>query len=409
MIAVRLHGLEVGRLGERDGAVSFTYGERALDQPDRLGLSLALPVRPDAYGVEAAAWFAGLLPAEMSRAALCEATGRDPSDVVGLLGQVAGECAGAVSLWSGEAGAAAARPVTPTEIATELGGPAGPARFEARLAARQCLGGSREKMILVRGGRDLLVPAPGRAGSVVVKSGSPRRDGLVANEAACLELLRAAGATVARASIRGAGEDLLLECRRYDRLHLSDGTLRALHQESVLRATGRPYRARYEARGGPGFGELRRVLQRHGLRPLDDLASLARWIFVAVLVGDDDAHAGKLSLLYLDAGIRLAPFCGVTSTGVYAGVDRSFAIRPGGAERLEELDGACLERLAGDLAMHPRRLAEVAGDTADAVEAALPDVAHDVACAAGDPPVLERLEALVVARVAALRGILASV
>jgi serine/threonine-protein kinase HipA len=408
MLDVYLFGARVGMLEEREGSVSFRYSEAALCEPLRSRLSLSLPVREEPFGPVALAWFENLLPEGEARNALAAAVKRDPSDVVGLLAEAGGECAGAVSLWpAGQTPPAPTyEPVTAEDVSLELGGEGGAGRAKARVSARQSVGGAADKLVLLRRGAALFLPGPGSPGNVVVKTGEGRGDGLIANELGCLRLLAAAGATVARASLLRAGDEIFLDSRRYDRLQRSDGSLRRLHQEDLCQATGRPSRCRYQIRGGPDYAEIRTVLQRHGLRPLADLESLIRWAFLNVLVGNQDGHAGNLSLLYLDEGIRLAPFYDVMSTDVYEGRDRTFAIHVGGCERPEALDAEALRGLAGDLSTSPRRLRAVAEETADSVEAALPSVLEGVAGEAGHEPVLDRLGQLVRKRLKLLRGVL---
>jgi hypothetical protein len=56
--------------------------------------------------------------------------------------------------------------------------------------------------------------------------------------------------------------------------------------------------------------------------------------------------------------------------------------------------------------MNPKKVRELGEETADAVESSASDVFDEVAGPTGHPPVLDRIHALVVTRLAELRGVL---
>lgn len=410
-LEVYLFGSRVGSLWEDPGrGLRFRYGERALAEPDRFRLSISLPVREEPYGREARCFFDNLLPEGEARVTLAAAAKFDPGDVTGLLGEVGGECAGAVSLqpagteppseddWTYE-------PVSEEEPGRAVPGPRRGAAL-SRLSARQSLSGVHHKLALRRRGDRLWLPGPGAPGNVIVKRPPGRFESLTANELACLELLRTTGVPVARANPLLSGGEDLLESRRYDRLERPDGGLRRLHQEDFCQATGRPPAAKHQERGGPDLAEVRLVLQRHSLNPLEDLEHLVRWTFLSFLVGNCDGHAKNLSLVYLDEGPRLAPFYDVVSTEVYEGLDRRFALFIGGRETAAALDPHGLRKFARSVLMKPARIRQLGEETAEAAAAALPDVLDRVASRTGHAPILDRIETLVTERLEALRRVL---
>lgn len=291
------------------------------------------------------------------------------------------------------------------DVADAIDGRSGD-RAPGRLSARQSLSGVHNKLVALRKGGRLLLPAAGAPGNVILKRALASYDGMTANELACLGLLEAAGAPVARATSLAIDDAAVLESRRYDRPESSDGALSRLHQEDFCQATGRSPRAKYHELGGPTFADVQTILRRSSLAPLEDLQHLGRWMFVNFLVGNRDGHAKNLSLLYEDEGIRLAPFYDVVSTDVYRGLDRTWALHVGGRDTPASLDAYGLRKFARSVAMSFKRVRELGGETADAVESSMADVFHGVAGATGHPPVLDRMTSLVAARLEALRGLL---
>lgn len=411
MLDVYLYEERVGRLWEDENlGILFQYGDRALAEPERYRLSLSLPVREEAYQRLGRNFFENLLPEGDAREALAAATKFDRSDVTGLLGEVGGECAGAVSLWPPRS-----QPPDPeawtyqdihlTDVLEAVEGRAG-ARSASRLSARQSLSGVHNKLVVLRRGERLLLPAAGAPGNVIVKRAQSAYAGITANELACLGLLEATGAPVAVASSLVINDHVMLESRRYDRRESSDGALRRLHQEDLCQATGRSPRAKYHEQGGPTFADVQTILRQNSLSPIEDLQHLVRWMFANFLVGNCDGHAKNLSLLYEDEGIRLAPFYDVVSTDVYEGLDRTFALHVGGRGTPAAFDAYGLRKYARSVAMNPKKVRELGEETADAVESSASDVFDEVAGPTGHPPVLDRIHALVVTRLAELRGVL---
>lgn len=56
---------------------------------------------------------------------------------------------------------------------------------------------------------------------------------------------------------------------------------------------------KYEADGGPGVKKRAMVMRRYSGLPVEDLARFVRWAGFDYLIGNEDAHAKHLALLYL--------------------------------------------------------------------------------------------------------------
>lgn len=402
MLDVYLHGAPVGSITQTEGGLlAFQYRERALDEPETYRLSVRLPVRPDPYGHDAAmAFFENLLPEGEGRDLIAQARQFSAGDVPGLLGMVGGECAGAVSLWpTGVVPPAepAYRLLSEAEVAALFGREYGAAATDMIVAQRLSMSGVQQKMVFRRRDDRLELPLHGSPSNVIVKRAKSMYPGLVLNELACMRLLRACGFQGAESQAIG-GERLLFESRRYDREEDEGGALRRLHQEDLCQATGHRSAQKYQARGGPGYGEIAVVIRRHSVDPLRDLETVARWALFNVLVGNNDAHAKNLSLLYSPEGLRLAPIYDVVSTEAYPQIDRHFALDLGGQKTAEGLHPVALDKFARSLGMRGPAVARFGHDLVERARGELDAVLNGVAAAHGHGPVLDQLRDLVMRR-----------
>lgn len=410
MLDVYLHGEPIGRIDQRaDGLLSFRYGERALDEPARHALSVRLPVRARPYDHGATiAFFENLLPEGDGRDLVAHARHFSPDDVPGLLGAIGGECAGAVSLWPhGERPpeTPAYRALSPDEMQALFGREYAARAMEVQVAGRVSMSGAQQKMVFRRRGTSLDLPLQGAAGNVIVKRARAAFPGLVLNELLCMRLLAAAGFEAAETRAFGGGA-LLLESVRYDRVDEIDGSIRRLHQEDLCQATGRRSSQKYQARGGPTYAEIARVIRGFSVDPLRDVETLARWALFNFIVGNNDGHAKNLSLLFASGEIGLAPVYDVVSTHVYPQIDRHFSIDLGGQKTAEAVHRGALEKFARALGIRAPALASVAQPMVEAIRASITEVAHDVEAAHGGDPVIGAIHDLVVDRVSTLERLL---
>jgi serine/threonine-protein kinase HipA len=402
MLEVYLYDALVGRI--RQGAhdlLTFQYGERALDDPDTYVLSVRLPVRAEPYDHDATTtFFENLLPEGEGRDLISQARQFSPADVPGLLGMVGGECAGAVSIWpEGITPPAqpAYRPLGADEVRALFERQYGAEVVEMQVAERLSMSGAQQKMVFRRRGDTLELPLDGSPSNVIIKRGKSAYPGLVLNELACMWLLRATGFDAAESRAVGSGR-LLFESVRYDRAEQSDGSVRRLHQEDFCQATGRRSWHKYQARGGPAYGEIATVIRRYCTDPLRDMETLARWAIFNVLVGNNDAHAKNLSLLYASSGVRLAPIYDVVSTLVYPQIDRDFSIELGGQKTAEGLHRGALEKFARSLGMKGPAIRRLGLPLVEQVRGELDAVLHRVAAEHEHHPVLDEIHALVLDR-----------
>jgi len=102
-----------------------------------------------------------------------------------------------------------------------------------------------------------------------------------------------------------------------------------LHQEDFCQALGVPPGMKYEAEGGPTLADVTDVLRDVSVRGALDVLTLVRAVIVNHVLGNSDAHAKNLALLYGESGPRLAPLYDIVSSGIYPEVDSSMAMAIG--------------------------------------------------------------------------------
>lgn len=96
---VYMRDIRVGNLSRENGRLTFEYDRQWLASPERHPISLSLPLRESPFAAaETRTWFGNLLPEGDVLNAVARRLGRSTGDVFGLLVDLGGECAGAVSL-----------------------------------------------------------------------------------------------------------------------------------------------------------------------------------------------------------------------------------------------------------------------------------------------------------------------
>lgn len=403
----------VGRLDTApNGDVRFTYDAAVAADPhpaDRVGFRC--PVRAAPYvGSDAAAVFENLLPEGGLRDALGQATKHDAGDTVGLLGVVGGECAGALQLWPEDVeppAAATYDPVTDTTLATAFASAGGQLR---QVMGRASLSGAQPKLALWRRPptgfsaehtanrtSEYRLPRNGAPTTVVVKWPSPQFPGLLEAELVGMRLMEAAGVPTA-SSARCLVAPNCHESARFDRTMRPDGTVHRVHAEDGCQLTGRASRQKYAGPGGVTFHDVVAVLRRAAAQPAADREQLLRWAVANAAIGNYDAHAKNLSVLYDAEGtMRLAPAYDVVVTTLFAGLDQTFALAFGGTTHPAALTPQRLLSVAREFDVALPQVTALAADVLARVRGALPSVLHAVLGLGGDAAVLERLDAAVTA------------
>lgn len=351
-----------GALTELPGspvALEFCYDRAWLQWPQRVALSLSMPLRAEPYPHEVAApYFANILPEGDPRDVIGQRLGIAPNDIYAMLEALGRDCAGAlVILPHGSAPPPPLpKPGSPPYLAMPRGQvgrlidglPQRPLGIDPDDGgARLSLAGVQDKLVLSRVGAGWVLPDEGLPSTHIIKPANPRLPGSVENEALCLDLAARTGLDTARATIDSIDGRRCLVVTRYDRSFV-DGGPRRIHQEDFCQALSRWPNQKYENRGGPGLVDCFRILESVSAPAVDRLKLLDAVAF-NVLVGNVDAHAKNFSILHLPGGtVRLAPLYDLMCGDPYENLTQNSAMAVGGSRRGDHIYQSNWDMLAHD-------------------------------------------------------------
>jgi serine/threonine-protein kinase HipA len=300
------------------------------------GLSFILPVKEKLFeGTEARIFFENLLPEGEQRKIISRATKISSENVFGLLKRFGGECAGAIII-------AADSDLQGTDNKYELLNEKDILQLIKKLDQtspaedndmyRLSLAGAQAKTSIKIENEKLYLPLGNSPSTHIVKPFSPTFEGLPANELFCNKLAEACGLPVCNNEIRKVGQVSALFIERYDR-YLNEGKICRLHQEDFCQALGYAYHVKYESDSGPSFSDCVKLITEVSSRPAADKILLIRWFIFNFLIGNADAHAKNISLLYppeMKGRPQLAPFYDFVCTSIYSGISKKLAMSVGG-------------------------------------------------------------------------------
>lgn len=339
-----------------NGNLQFRY------DPDYDGppVSQSLPLQREAHGHRATlAVFGGLLPEGDVREALARNLGVSERNDYGLLEEVGGDVAGAITLLPD----GIQPPQQPTSepldddeldrILREL--PQRPLAADPEEGIRLSLAGAQPKVpVIIDDDAHMALPTNSAAATTHILKPEPSRfPGLVDNEGFCMALARACelqAAQTVKAETTSGQPFLIVE--RYDR-DLTADPIRRLHQEDFCQALGVPADRKYQNEGGPTIARSVDLLRRSTAVPAQELPRLLRAVIFNWVVGNCDAHGKNFSLLYDQGAPTLAPLYDVVSTVVYPELTKRLAMSINGARNVGEVVEDSWVRLAHDADFRP--------------------------------------------------------
>jgi serine/threonine-protein kinase HipA len=353
-------------LRKDNGNLQFRY-HGAYVKAGGPALSVNMPVRAQAYPHrDCLAFFGNLLPEEDVRTQVALATGISVANDYALLKRFGGDVAGAVTLLPPGAGqeedssdtADSLEVLAPErlgEILAQL--PQRPLAVDREGEVRLSLAGAQSKLPVVEVEGGFALPHGSRHPTTHILKPEPERfPGLVANEFFCMRLAEEVGLPVAHVDRAETGASLpFLIVTRYDR-DVTREPIRRLHQEDFCQALGKLQIEKYQSEGGPGVGDAMALIDEHSAAPARDRQQFWLAVVFNFLIGNCDAHAKNYSLLYDSPAPSLAPLYDLVSTAAYPELTRRLGMSIDGATELDEVDGAALARLAGEVGFAPRFL-----------------------------------------------------
>jgi len=394
---VYLYDRPIGIIERRGTGLRFTYAARALSDGALPALSLSLPKRAEPYADrKAGVFFRNLLPEHAYRRLISAAAGATVDDSTALLGAIGGECPGAVSIWPEDQ---APPPPTRheyqhlgTEDLEQLLEPASPRLGDAVLRGRLSLPGVQHKIALFRDDDGAWrLPLRGAVTSHIVKRPTDDYPNLAENELVCTALARATGLGVPDWGLVTATRRAFC-IERFDRVPSGDPAgppRRKLHQEDFCQILSVKPEMKYQAEGGPGLRHCADVIREHCAVPAVDLPALVKWVGFNYLIGNADAHAKNLALLYAERGLQLSPHYDLVSTEVYPHVERAMAMKIGSSWDIRNVQKSDWRRFAGMVRLPWSNVRTLLSEVADAMASTVAPVVEQQEDQVGTNPIFD--------------------
>jgi len=170
----------------------------------------------------------------------------------------------------------------------------------------------------------------------------------VENETFCMMLAAQMKLPVPDVTILHKAEPLYL-ITRYDRHHDEHANIVRLHQEDFCQALGVVPDMKYEKEGGPSLKDCFELLRNNSIQPVADVRHLLNWVVFNYLIGNADAHAKNIALLFTNTGPALAPFYDLMCTAVYDELSDRIAMKIGGEDRPDWIIARRWQQFAEDI------------------------------------------------------------
>jgi len=391
---VYLHRGLVGKLVQDEhGNMGFQYDPGWLSHPGAIPLSHSLPLTDKRFGRnESRGYFAGVLPEQHQREVIARNLGISAKNDFAMLDKIGGECAGAVTfLPEGEelpSGEDAYRLLSVDSLAEILRTLPRRPLLAGEEGIRLCLAGAQDKIAVFVSRDGISIPLCGAPSTHILKPSIERFEGVVFNEAFCMQLARAVGMNAAHVETRKVdGVDFLL-IERYDRILKRDektakGVLTRIHQEDFCQALGIVPERKYQAEGGPSLKDCFALIREVSFAPVLDLNALLDAVIFNVLIGNNDAHGKNFSLLYSEGQTRLAPLYDVLSTAYYPELSPKMAMKIGGKYDSKKVTPLDFGRMAGEAGLAKPIVKRRVSELCDLVLSKLPQIAIDHAAVVG--------------------------
>ena len=340
----------VGVLVKGNNGISFTYSKSWLKDAGNFALSVNLPLQEMPFE-HAESFFANMLPEGETRFLLCKSLGVSEKNDFGLLVELGGEIAGAITLQTHSEPPierALVRDLNHDEL-EELIAQAMQVPYKTiDPKMRLSLAGAQNKLPIIYVSGQFSLPLSSDVPTThIIKFANPHFTDLVMNEYTVMRLAQAVGLNVPEVAVLTIDGIDHLVVTRYDRLQTSAGWER-LHQEDFCQALGVLHHNKYESEGGPSLAQCVSLIREHSTQPAADILQLVRWVLFNLIIGNHDAHGKNIAFLYSPKCV-LAPFYDLISTQCYPGLSRKLSMKVGGENRINWLQVRHFERLSAEI------------------------------------------------------------
>ncbi len=358
VLDVYMHNIIVGKLVREKGLLSFTYDDPYIHQENAPSLSASLPLQGNSFDhVLTSAFFSGLLPEDIVRQRIARKLQISEENSFGLLEQIGGECAGAVSVYP-----EGIKQDTTSENTYKILNEDDAYDIMSQLDKRPLMAGEddirisgagvQDKLIVAIVKGQLAIPLRNTPSTHIIKPKIQDLDETVQNEFFCMRLAQAAGLPVPDVEIFYLKDEPFYLVERYDRIKHADNSVTRLHQEDICQALHIPPEQKYENEGGPSLRQCFDLLERHikeGRMAGINRMLLLQGVIFNFLIGNGDAHGKNFSILYEGEGERLAPFYDLLCTKIYGHHFKSrMAMKIGGKYKFRDVAYRHFEKVADE-------------------------------------------------------------
>jgi serine/threonine-protein kinase HipA len=313
------------------GSVTFRYDEGYAADPNSVPVSLSLPTEGLVHrNKPSRAFLDGLIPEdEDEKRRIQELNQLRSTDAFALLSATGRDAAGAVQLLPPDADPSDAcgsrdlvQLISDSDFASMIEDLAvGSGRAAREIGGRFSLAGAQRKVALHRTNGSWAKPLEATPTTHIIKPAIAGLDDHDVAEAMSMWAADFFDIPVAQTElgVTTQGRSVLIS-RRYDRVKQADGWHR-IHQEDFCQALSvEPSKKYQEDSGGPGVGEISRLLRR--MSPSEQQARSSREFFRAlvfnVIALCTDAHAKNYSIVHLPGGVStLAPLYDLATHAPY--------------------------------------------------------------------------------------------
>lgn len=192
-------------------------------------------------------------------------------------------------------------------------------KFFYEKGMRLSLAGAQNKLSLIIRNNKYFLPNISNPSNYIIKFNNLTFPSLLINEYFSATLAELLGIPVSKVDYKKEPYPYLL-ITRYDRLN----NLR-IHQEDFCQVLSIRPQNKYQIDGGPSFKDVSNFIKNNLKNPALEVLNLAKLLVFNFLIGNCDAHAKNISILYKE-GIILAPFYDIVSTYIYEDISKNMAM-----------------------------------------------------------------------------------
>jgi len=386
---------------DEDRRFVFQYTPDWLKSENPMPISLGLPLQSEAYTDDRARpFFSNLLPESEMRRIIAHKLGLSEQNDFALLEAVGGECAGALSLLPEELELGSDSHYRQLDdeqlnaLITEL--PKRP-MLAGEEGIRLSLAGAQNKLPVYFDGQYISLPMGTAPSSHILKPPIVHYSHTVENETFCLQLAARMGLPVPDVTILQKAEPLYL-ITRYDRQRDKQNNIIRVHQEDFCQALGIAPDMKYEKEGGPNLKACFDLVRNNSIQPIADLRHLLHWVVFNYLIGNADAHAKNISLLFTNTGPELAPFYDLMCTAVYDELTDRIAMKIGKEDRPDWIIARRWQQFAEDIDVGYKLIKQILGSMSKNVIVEAKELEKEFSHQYGECELIEKIINIIEAR-----------